>query len=501
MKSPTAQDCAQKEGRWLLGLFFISASLVLFFSELGEKSMFIDGVWYAVIARNLSEGIGSFWFPQFSATIFPHFHEHPPLIFGVQSLFFQLFGDHWLTERLFSFCHYVMTGLFIVLLWRKATLPLPRWQYWWIIPLLLWQVNRVTYFFQPANLLDASVSLLSLVTIWCMWNAMHRRFSWIWLSTAGVLLGLAFLSKGVVALFPLAFLPLYAWIKGKQRQRQLLGYTFLVGISGLLFLAMLIKLSPGALQSLGEYVDVQLLASLKGERKLYYYRSNRFYIVIQLFWAVLPMLLLALASWAWVRWKKVDLAAANRERQQVQSAAGLFVAVGLSASLPIMISPRQAIPYLLPAIPYFSLAVGLWMTPYLTRLLMYGQQAWKRVFTGLLGFGYVAVCFGLVICVLKVGTQNSRDASVIADADLIGKVVGPQETISTTTYNMYISGYLMRYNKISIDTTNRQHAYLLSRKDEQVDASQYAKVPLPTQEYDLYQKITDKASYSQQSIK
>ena len=67
--------------------------LVLYLAESVEESMFVDGLWYASISRNLAEGYGSFWNPQFSAIIFSDFHEHPPLWFGVQSLFFQLLGD------------------------------------------------------------------------------------------------------------------------------------------------------------------------------------------------------------------------------------------------------------------------------------------------------------------------------------------------------------------------------------------------------------------------
>ena len=57
MKIPTASPESLKRGRPLMVLLFISSSLVLFFSELVEKSMFIDGVWYAVISRNLAEGV------------------------------------------------------------------------------------------------------------------------------------------------------------------------------------------------------------------------------------------------------------------------------------------------------------------------------------------------------------------------------------------------------------------------------------------------------------
>lgn len=456
--------------------------------------MFIDGVWYAVISRNLAEGMGTFWFPQFSATIFPSFHEHPPFIFGAQSLFFGLLGDHWLTERLFSLSHYLASGLMIFLLWGKATQSLPKLRSWWIIPLLLWQVNLVTYYFQPANLLDASVSVFGMLAIWCMWNAFDSRKSLFWLVAAGVILGLGFLSKGVVALFPLAFIVLYGIIKKKGQIAKLAGYTSLVIISLISFFTLLINLSPMAYESLSEYLDVQLLASLKGERRLYYYRTNRFYIFFQLIWALVPMFLVLLASWGIVKWGRLEGQAPKEERVKTYQNACLFAAIGFSASLPIMISPRQAIPYLLPAIPYFSLAFGLLTAPLLIRVLSEWQNTWKRSFTGMMGLGYLFICLGIGVCMLKVGARNGRDAVVIQDAALIGDTVGDQTTISSTTYNMYISGYLMRYDKVSIDTTDRLHPYLISKKDENINDPQYVKLPLPTKEYDLYQRVEGKVS-------
>jgi hypothetical protein len=46
--------------------------------RLAQRGMFVDGVTYASIARNLSQGRGSFWSPFYTATIYPQFHEHPP---------------------------------------------------------------------------------------------------------------------------------------------------------------------------------------------------------------------------------------------------------------------------------------------------------------------------------------------------------------------------------------------------------------------------------------
>ena len=92
----------------------------------------------------------------------------------------------------------------------------------------------------------------------------------------------------------------------------------------------------------------------------------------------------------------------------------------------------------------------------------------------------------IVFCGLKWGDQNDRDAATIGDAILIGEQVGKEQVISSTTYNMYISGYLMRYDKISLDTNTLDRPYLLSLKDNVVKDTRYTKIPLPTQQYDLY---------------
>ena len=60
----------------VVALFIIiSAPLLL------ANGMFMDGTMYASISRNLAQGLGSFWKLYFSATLYPEFHEHPPLAF------------------------------------------------------------------------------------------------------------------------------------------------------------------------------------------------------------------------------------------------------------------------------------------------------------------------------------------------------------------------------------------------------------------------------------
>ena len=40
----------------------------------------MDGLMYSAISKNLANGIGTFWNPYLSETLFPEFHEHPPLV-------------------------------------------------------------------------------------------------------------------------------------------------------------------------------------------------------------------------------------------------------------------------------------------------------------------------------------------------------------------------------------------------------------------------------------
>lgn len=483
---------AGQGARLLLVLLFLSTSLLLFFSELVEKSMFIDGVWYAVISRNLAAGNGTFWFPQFSETIFSPFHEHPPLIFGLQSLFFSILGDHWYTERFFSLCHYVLIVMLMVSLWQKASKQAPSQKEWWILPLLLWQVNLVTYYFQPANLLDASITLFGLFAVWLMLKSLERPRAFGWLVMTGIILCMALLSKGVVGLFPLAFFALHWLVCRDYSLKRAIRYTLIVLLSLGVCLSILLFFVPEALESLQQYVRVQLLASLNGERRLYYYRTNRLYIVGQLFIVLIPMWLGGLACWLIFRLGLKSRVGETFVKSFLPDKATrhmslLFFLIGLSASLPIMISPRQAIPYLLPSIPIFGLAFGLWLAPFLIPSLIWFQERWKKYLYVCQGVGVLVMLLSVWVCAQNWGGKNGRDTTVIQDAMLIGEQVGENQIISSQTYNMYISGYLMRYHKISLDTNNLTRSYLLTLKKEILEDDRFSKIPLPTLAYDLYQ--------------
>src|SRR6056297_2471132 len=107
---------------------------------MASVGMFMDGTIYAAISRNLADGLGSPWALHFSEGLFPVFREHPPLVFWIQSLFFRVLGDSYLTERVYDLVVVLTTAGLIIALWRRLTAGRgldSLAAYWWL-PLLLW---------------------------------------------------------------------------------------------------------------------------------------------------------------------------------------------------------------------------------------------------------------------------------------------------------------------------------------------------------------------------
>ena len=72
-----------------LWAFMSALLLMLILNPLLRRGMFLDGVTYAAIAKNLSLNHGTLWQPFYSETIFPYFYEHPPLAIYAESLLFR----------------------------------------------------------------------------------------------------------------------------------------------------------------------------------------------------------------------------------------------------------------------------------------------------------------------------------------------------------------------------------------------------------------------------
>ena len=103
-------------------LFTFAVISVLIVSQLIQDGVFMDGMLYISVSKNLADGIGTFWNPHFSLTSMASFHEQPPLYFGLLALFYKIFGTSMYVERIFCFVCYVITAIYINKLWKKIFL-------------------------------------------------------------------------------------------------------------------------------------------------------------------------------------------------------------------------------------------------------------------------------------------------------------------------------------------------------------------------------------------
>ncbi|MEO1626243.1 MAG: hypothetical protein AAFV25_13895, partial [Bacteroidota bacterium] len=385
--------------------------------------------------------------------------------------------------RLFVSLHYLATAVVLVGIWRQLFPEGSPYRYrsMWFLPILLWQCNIVSYYFLPANLLEASLSLFDLLAIWVLLVPEGKRV-WSRQLLAGQLIGLALLSKGPVGAFPLAFWICHQLAFGQLSWWEAGKRTLMLTLSSLLGLVLLCGLFPEALVAFGHYFDEQLLASLEGTRRQYYYRDSRLYILGQLLWTLLPMLLLGGLAMAYGHARK------GRMNKQTFSWALFFGLTALSASLPLVVSPRQALPYLLPSLPYFSLSIAVVSAPFALRCLLWGHRT-LAVVRPWMEWGGLALLILLAGWIYgKSGQSNQRDASLIEDVQLIGPVLGESQLVSSDTFDMYISGYLMRWYQVSLDTSQQIRPYWLTSKGNTEIPTGYKKVDLPTQQFDLYEK-------------
>lgn len=423
--------------------------VILFVPGIFVDGMFFDGVTYAAISRNLAEGKGSFIDLYYSATV-PHFREHPPLIFLIQGFFFWIFGDHFYTEKLFSLA-IAVTAVVSMISLGKAVKVIKQ-DNWWLA-LILWLLVPVVSWSYRNNLLEASMSVFCLAATTAMFHAFRKQNGY-YLILSALMICLAGLSKGFTGLFPLCIPALYGIIYKNYREG--IVYQLVLLVFAAIFGCLIIFCIPGMKAFLAGYIDAQILPSLQGKRDAI--EGSRLWIAGKLITELAIPLVLLLISLILIRKKSIQLSTENKQ------VFLLLILIGLSASLPMMISPKQRAYYLIPAIPYFILAFTIYISPLITQLNEKINSLWNRIIL-ILCSGTAATL--LVLAIVNIG-KVSRDKDLVSDINTIAKVVPANSFVQATPMvyeNWSLHANLARRTEISLswDSTT---TYILVDKSE-----------------------------------
>ena len=426
---------------WLL---LVGIALMLMSSSLLTEGMFVDGVTYASISRNMAEGQGTFWNPHYTQTLYPEFRQHPPLALGMEALAFKAFGDHLWVEKAYSVLTFLLSGLLIALIWKRTT---NRVQWAWL-PLLFWLAMPLVTWSATNNLLENTMTVFVLLAVyWMLLSYLKNNKVWLLLSALPLLC--AFLSKGFTGLFPLAFPLVYCIFDERRRWLQgpvdmLLLSVAMALLSGVMFLVF-----PSSWSYLKSYFTLQVMGGGLHEATV----TTRFYIVFALLQQLLlPLMLLASAFLL----RKMAKAKGGRlfEFPPDRNRFLVFLLVGLTGVLPIMVSVKQRDFYMLAALPFFALALGHLALSTANVLLVGITPAVRKWLT----VGSCCVLLlGIVLNVTHIG-KYGRDEALIEEVKQKIAEVGDNSIIEISqeeyTHWAKHASYYMRYGKISLSPNN-----------------------------------------------
>jgi 4-amino-4-deoxy-L-arabinose transferase-like glycosyltransferase len=432
--------------------------------------MFMDGLYYATIGRNMSIGLGDFWHPYFTATNNAEFYGHPPLAFGLQSILFSIFGDQYWVERVYSLLTYLITTLIIFKTWRIIQTDYKS-SFW--IPLFFWLIMPMAYWGISNNMLENSLMVFSSLTVLLAWKYKNTEKYHLAL-LSGISLSLAFLCKGFVGLFPLS-IALWFFIFFKDFNLTKGSKLLLLQLIGLTIPFLILYFTnKEAIESIITYIKLQVFGSLVNE----VYKGSRFFVLYKLFMEILPLIILS--SIILFMQKKKSLLKNNPN-------TWIFFSLGLSAVVPMIISKKQGAFYIIPALPLFGLGFAALLKPIIinwTNKLDLRHNKYKV-------FKVISILFfivGIALNIFQIG-RIGRDKSRIEDIHQMIEIIPERATISIdpklqTEYSLY--GYFMRKGLISLDPKSLNHEYYLTTKKSKNHPKHPQKLLMTNNKYQLY---------------
>ncbi|MFT4061826.1 MAG: glycosyltransferase family 39 protein [Edaphocola sp.] len=452
-----------------------------------QDGMFMDAMLYTSVAHNEAHDYGTFWFPKFSELNvafhpFGSFHEQPPLVFFIVSLFFRAFGDSMYVERLYVFVTTLLVAWLICRIWKAVFEENGNLKKFAWLPVLLWMITPTIFWAASNNVNENTMAVFATASVWVMYKALRRqRRVAASLLLAGALIFLASMSKGFPGLFPLG-VPIIFWCSfGGISFPKAVGYTALLFVAVAACYGLCLLYQP-ARESLHVYLFDRAFQRI-GNAPTARYRLQSIESVVT---DLLPVALLTLAVWLVCRRKKIVYRA-----ESTKGTILFFCLVGLSASMPLMLTMVQKPFYLIPCFPYFAIAFGIAIAGFVARpvarINVRGKGFRTFVLTSML------LLAGGVSVVASLKGRVGRDEGLLHDVAVLGTFVPEHSTVGVT-YSAYYNDwqlqcYLMRYHYISVNyKPERKVQYFIIDKKEPPDRdlSRFRKLDKGLVQYDVY---------------
>ncbi len=335
-------------------LFTIAIVVFLVVPKLIQDGMFMDATQYSAVAKNLGNDIGSFWNPEYTSTWDREgrgtFHEQPPLVFYLLSLFFKLFGNGMYTERIYVMLTTAISCYLIHRIWKiiphkSDALRSMSW-----LPVLIWITFPLVMWTHQQMLCENTMELFGLAAVYFGCRALFRN-NWLLVSVilSGVCVFLATLSKGVPGLFTIVTIPLFWIVFRPVSLKTAFGWSLIViAMVPALYLSITI-FNAEAAEALSFYVNKRLLLRIEDDPVV----TDRFQVMKELLMHLAVVVGLIAVSFGILKLSKLRVESLNTK------AVLAFLLLGTAGSLPLTFTLVQRGFYLSPAMPFFALSGAL----------------------------------------------------------------------------------------------------------------------------------------------
>ncbi len=445
----------------------------------------MDGMIYVCVGKNLANGLGTFWHPHFSKTFMSVYHEQPPLLYGIEALFFKLLGNSMYVERIYNLLIAVLHILLIVKLWKliSANDSIYKATSW--LPVLFWITIPVCFWAFTNSVEEITMGLFDLVSVLFVLKTLKEsKHIYLNLFIAGSALIMASLCKGMQGLFPLAAVFIYWLVFRTISFKKMFLYSGFIILVVAVFYA-LILLNDTVYESYVMYFNNRLVGTFAHFDS---HSGSRFQLLIELVSQLIPAIAIIVISLLCFKRFKLNYKTDVNNRKQII----FFLLVGLSGTLPLLITYEQRGFYLVTTLPYYAIALAMILANGYAEVYAKIQLA-KKISAFAIAMVIVLICTFVFTC-WDLQNGPKRDKEMLNDIYQTGPIIKEGAIIGIapemrTTWSLH--AYYSRYFYISLDDVPaNSHEYYLVEKGMNQDSilKQYDKIELATLKYDLYKR-------------
>jgi 4-amino-4-deoxy-L-arabinose transferase-like glycosyltransferase len=480
-----SQNSMQQKSTIFFWLFALTIFQVLIATPLFMDGMFCDALLYTSASHNLAQGMGTFWFPFLSPQTsngICTFHEQPPLLIFIESIFYKIFGLGIYTERIYVLCCFVFTAFLMYKIWQLVQDKfIAKSSY---LPITLFIICPTVFWSYTNAIQEVGMGVF---TTWAVYlllkNLLQNSHNWWRYCAAGLLIVAASMSKGVPGLFPLA-VPFVFWLVYRNVSFiKMLGTSFYLLLVNIICYFFFIFSSNEACNSLHIYFFEKLLARVNNAPTV----TNRFDVFLKLGQDVLPWI--AIIFLVFLLLKKQKIALINKPQKQNIL---LLLVIGLCGVLPLSLTKVQRDFYYLPALPILALSAALFLQNALHYIL--NKFRFHKQTTSIVLVSILFTCSSIYL-INNIG-KPKRDHTTLHDLYAIKKAVPTFSEFSVRQPlwdNWGLHQYYIRYLNINFNIKDSNLKYFLIYKNETPPSdTNFKDMGLELTDITLFERINDK---------